>query len=390
VAHPLKLPLLEPHRSTLEKCVYCPKLSRAACPVSNVEGRETVTPWGKMSMAYFAGRGDVPVDPVHAETSWACSSCFACRERCDHRNEVATVLNDARAEFFWSGVAPAEAQGAAAAWEARSEEAARALDDIFAREGADGAGDGGAPTDSAGSGGAGANRAEPAAALLVGCSYARHAPDVAADAVRAARSLTGGPVRPVRACCGLPLLYAGDRSGFLRAARRLAAEVAGARRFIAVDPGCARAVLVEYPRLGIPAPKPELFVDLALASADKLAPLRLDAPRVRYHDPCQLGRGLDRYDEPRSLLARITGAPPEEFIRSRALADCSGAGGLLPVTRPASSEAIADARIAEHRELGGGLLVTACAQSLRRFRSRGERAEDLVSLVAQAAASFSR
>src|SRR6201999_1099365 len=59
---PLRPPLLEPHRAALETCVYCPKLSRAACPVSNVEHSETVTPWGKMSMAYFAARGDVPLD----------------------------------------------------------------------------------------------------------------------------------------------------------------------------------------------------------------------------------------------------------------------------------------------------------------------------------------
>ena len=34
-------------------------------------------------------------------------------------------------------------------------------------------------------------------------------------------------------------------------------------------------------------------------------------------------------------------------------------------------------RIAEHRERGGGTLVTACAQSLHRFRTRGEPAVDL-------------
>jgi hypothetical protein len=58
----------------------------------------------------------------------------------------------------------------------------------------------------------------------------------------------------------------------------------------------------------------------------------------------------------------------------------------LPATRPTSSRAIGEARVAEHRALGGGLLVTACAQSLRRFRSTGESAVDLVSLIAQTAA----
>jgi Fe-S oxidoreductase len=70
--------MLEPHRAALETCVYCPKLSRAACPVSNAEHSETVTPWGKMSLAYFAARGDVPVDAVHAAPAWACTGCYAC------------------------------------------------------------------------------------------------------------------------------------------------------------------------------------------------------------------------------------------------------------------------------------------------------------------------
>lgn len=361
----LKLPLLEPHKTTLEKCVYCPKLSRAACPVSNVEGNETVTPWGKMSMAYFAARGDVPIDTPHADPAWACSACYACRERCDHKNEVATVLTDARAEMFERGAAPEGARGVAERWEARSAEAARALEEIEREEG-DGA-------------------SAESVRVLVGCGYARHAPDVARDAMRAVRALTGRPARAVRACCGLPLLYAGDRKGFQDAARRLAEEVAGADRVITVDPGCARALLVEYPRIGAPKVEATLFVDLALAELSRLKPLPMEREAVRYHDPCQLGRGLNRFAEPRAVLARITGRPPQEFLRNRLAAECSGAGGILPVTRPASSNLIAEARIAEHRALGGGLLVTACAQSLRRFRASGEDAADLVSLVARAA-----
>ncbi|WP_437482333.1 (Fe-S)-binding protein [Sorangium sp. So ce1014] len=359
----LRLKLLEPHRTSLEKCVYCPKLSRAACPVSNVEANETVTPWGKMSMAYFAARGDVPLDAPHAEPAWACSACYACRERCDHKNEVATVLTDARAELFARGLAP--------------EGARRAAERFLARE-AGRAGEADARSRAA--------AVAPAAVhVLLGCGYERHAPDVARDALEATEALTGAPVRPVRACCGLPLLYAGDRPGFEAAARRLAAEVASGERFVAVDPGCARAVRVDYPRVGVSVKTPELFVDLALASLDRLQRSTSER-RVRYHDPCQLGRGLDRYDAPREILARITGRPPEEFIHRREHADCSGGGGLVPATRPASSAAIADGRIAEHRALGGGLLVTHCAQSLRRFRTRGEPAEDLASLVARAVA----
>jgi hypothetical protein len=59
---------------------------------------------------------------------------------------------------------------------------------------------------------------------------------------------------------------------------------------------------------------------------------------------------------------------------------------MLPATRPESARAIAAARVGEHREKGGGVLVTGCAQSLHRFREAGEPAVDLVSLVAHALA----
>jgi Fe-S oxidoreductase len=353
--------MLEPHRAALETCVYCPKLSRAACPVSNASHSETLTPWGKMSLAYFAARGDVPVDVGHAAPSWACTACYACRERCDHKNEVATVLTDARAEMFERGAAPPAANRVADSFLARQGEAARAIDTL--------------------------DPSPPAGALpvLVGCGYARRTPDVVEDALRATAALLGRPVRAVRGCCGLPLLYAGDRPQFVEAARRLAADVAGAEAVVVVDPGCARALLVEYPRAGAAVPRADLFVDLV---ARRRVRLRAGSiPQAfRWHDPCQLGRGLGRYEEPRAILARIAGAPPREFQRARREAECSGAGGLLPATMPSTSQAIAGARIAEHHELGGGVLVTACAASLHRFRTAGEPAEDLVSLVARALA----
>jgi Fe-S oxidoreductase len=360
---PLRLPLLEPRRAALETCVYCPKLCRAACPVSGVEASETVTPWGKMSLAYFAARGDVPVDQEHAASAWACTSCYACRERCDHKNEVAATLNDARAEMFARGAAPEAAQRVAERFPEHQAALARAVEALEGER---------EPAPSS----------QVPAALLLGCGYARREPEAARDALRAAEALRGGPVRPLSICCGLPLLEAGDRAGFVAAATNFAAAVADAPELIAVDPGCARTVLVEYPRVGVSVRRPELFVDLAARALDRLQPLPELGP-LRYHDPCQLGRGLGRYDEPRAILGKIAGVAPQSFPRTREQGECSGAGGLLPSTRPESSRAIADARIAEHRALGGGQLVTACAQSLHRFRTRGEDALDLVTLVAR-------
>src|SRR5262249_12783080 len=116
---------------------------------------------------------------------------------------------------------------------------------------------------------------KPGGLLLVGCGYARHAPDVARDALRATARLLGRSVRPVERCCGLPLLYAGDRSGFAAAARAFVADIRAAapERFVALDPGCARTVRVDYARVGAEVQEPLLFVDLVYRERGRLRPL---------------------------------------------------------------------------------------------------------------------
>ncbi len=355
------LPLLEPHTAALERCVYCPKLSRAACPVSNVEASETVTPWGKMSVAYFAGRGTVPRDEEHLETAWACSGCYACRERCEHHNEVATVLADVRAEAFARGVAPGVTKRVARETRVRDEEYARGLATL-----------------------------EPAAgprariAVVLGCSYVRHHPDVARSIWRLVQRMLGPEVRLVSSCCGLPSYQCGDREGFVAAATRTAQQCDGAERVVAIDAGCAATMTHAYPRFGVAALGVLPLIDVLYRELDRLPARALEGRRLRYTDPCQLGRGLGRYDEPRAVLARLLGSAAEGCLRERSEGECSGAGGLLPVTRPETSRAIADERLREHERRGGGTLVTACASSLRRFRSRGAPALDLYELVAHA------
>jgi Fe-S oxidoreductase len=109
---------------------------------------------------------------------------------------------------------------------------------------------------------------------------------------------------------------------------------------------------------------------------------------VRYHDPCQLGRGLGVYDAPRAVLARALGRAPDELDDRRERALCSGAGGLLPSTMPSVARAIADTRLEAHARAGGGRIVTACASSLLALRKRAASSsvavDDLASWIARA------
>jgi Fe-S oxidoreductase len=361
------LPLLEPARSTLEKCVFCPKLCRSACPVSNAEPKETITPWGKMSMAYFLAHGDVPTTSSFARPAWACTGCLACRESCDHGNDVPKVLFSARAGMMDLGVAPPSASRVVARFEQHATRTREAVRELGARA---------------------TVRRDADTALLVGCTYARGAPREAGDAIAAATGLIRGPVALVEACCGLPLLHAGDAGGFARQARLFATETSAKKSLLVADAGCALTVRTHYRGIAVLSPRVELLVEHAakdLARIDRVSREGRDTEPVRYHDPCLLGRGLGIYDAPRAVLSRALGRAPDEFDTRREKARCSGAGGLLPVTMPAVSRAIADTRLEEHGQNGGGRIVTACAGSLLAFRRRSRvKVDDLVTWMARA------
>lgn len=348
--------MLEERQGALETCGYCPKLCRFACPVSEALPKDSLTPWGKMSLAWFAARGDVEPDRDLAATAWACTGCFACRERCDHRNEVAHTLGAARADFRALGLAPESSEAVVESFPELLAETSAAVAELGREAGV---------------------RPDAGTALLIGCRYARKLPAEARAAIGVAVRLFGS-VRLVDGCCGMPLLYAGDRAGFGQQVSRLRASVTGAERFVVLDPGCA-LVLAE---LGA-----KTLVELA---AERLSLFRrvnrLAGERpVRWHDPCKLGRGLGQYEAPRALLGVALGRAPDEFVRTREQAVCSGGGGLVPLTMRETAHAIAESRAEEHRRLGGGLIVTGCASSLAQLRRAGADVVDLVSILAESA-----
>jgi dimethylglycine catabolism B len=368
------LPQLEPRRAALEKCVFCPKLCRSACPVSNAEPRETITPWGKMSFSWMTAHGDVPVDVTHGAPAWACTGCHACREVCEHENPVADVLLDARDALARAGAAPPAARRVLERF-ARHDEETRIASRALAAEA-----------------GHALVRADARDALLVGCGYLRGAPREARDAVDAATSLSGEPVALVEGCCGLPLRLAGERAGFARHAAAVARSVEGRARVTVVDAGCARALKQGYPEVDVDlAPAVALLVEDAARGLARMKDVAHDAAPVRWHDPCQLGRGLGLYDAPRAVLGRALGRAPDELPPHERGENglCSGAGGLLPSTMPEVAKDIAAARLEAHVRAGGGRIVTACASSLRAMRrassarSSGIAVDDLVSWMAR-------
>jgi len=358
-----RLPTLEARRDALEKCVFCPKLCRTTCPVSNEEPRETLTPWGKMSMAYFSAHGDVEASESFASPAWACTGCHACKSACDHDNDVAGTLLDARSALKNTCLLHPAAARAIAKFEAHVLTTDTAVKKL-ARA-----------TDA---------RADAGTHVLVGCGYLTRAEESARDIVTVAARLAREPVAIAPGCCGLPLLYAGDHAAFAVHAERFAAAFGNAERVLVADSGCAMALRKHYPAAGITVrPKIELLIEFAARELGRLETIG-SKETVRYHDPCQLSRGLGVTEAPRAVLGRILGKAPAEFEQNRDHGSCAGTGGLLPVTMPAVSKRISRSRADEHTRLGGGQVVTACASSLRAFRKAGALADDIATWILRA------
>lgn len=353
-----KLEVLPHREGELEMCGYCPKLCRSACPVSEAESREVLIPWGKMSLHWYAGRGELEQNQEVAELAYACTGCLRCSEWCEHRNPVAETLLDARAEWQERGVEPARAARVRGYFE-RSHAALRQRARAFASD-------------------EGAKHA-----LLFGCGYLSGNGAIANDAHAVVTALAGVP-RVLSGCCGLRFRSTGDVSRAASERASLLAELGG-RRLLVLDAGCAHELASQTPVT--PVTLAELGAEHLDRFEPRFEPRSEPAREVRYHDPCRLARGLGVTEQPRRVLERALGRKPAEFDYRELQTRCSGAGGVLPFTMPENARAIARARLDEHDRLGGGTLVTACAGSRSWFAAQGADVEDLATIMARSVKS---
>jgi heterodisulfide reductase subunit D len=101
------------------------------------------------------------------------------------------------------------------------------------------------------------------------------------------------------------------------------------RRIITICPHCYNIFRNEYPDLGgnYDVINYLQFIDKTLTEGTlKINKESLKHVAVTYHDPCYLGRANNIYDEPRSILNKLTGNL-KEMHRNKSFALCCGAGG---------------------------------------------------------------
>jgi heterodisulfide reductase subunit D len=132
-------------------------------------------------------------------------------------------------------------------------------------------------------------------------------------------------------CTGDPARRAGNEMLFQMQALQVIEifRLYDVKKIITICPHCFNVLKNEYPNLG---GKYEVINYLQfLNGMIEEGKLEVDAASlnnisITYHDPCYLGRSNEIYDEPRSILKKLTGNLVE-MHRNKSYALCCGAGG---------------------------------------------------------------
>jgi Fe-S oxidoreductase len=165
-------------------------------------------------------------------------------------------------------------------------------------------------------------------------------------------------------CCGRPLNLSGNERqarALVRENKRLIRE-SGIKTLVTSCPICLRIFKEEY-HLDIEVLHHSQYL-LQLIEKGMLEVPLSDRSMV-YHDPCDLGRGLNIYEEPRTLLAQVGTLISNGSQKAEAL--CCGNSLADLITPENKRQEMRDNALAELLAPNPDMLVTGCPQCKKSF-----------------------
>lgn len=187
-----------------------------------------------------------------------------------------------------------------------------------------------------------------------------------------------------QSCCGQPGYNAGDFPASKTIARQFVANFEGYQYVVAPSGSCIGMVKHHYPRLLAGDPQwesraqhlAERCFELTTFLVDILAfdPQRLagtdESVTVCYHDSCAGLRELGVKQQPRALLGGVSALELREMEDTDV---CCGFGGTFCAKLPDISREMVDAKLANARATGAGLLLGGDMGCLLNIAGRASR-----------------
>jgi L-lactate dehydrogenase complex protein LldE len=201
--------------------------------------------------------------------------------------------------------------------------------------------------------------------LFVTCLVDLFRPSVGFAAIKLLEDAGCTVAVPRQSCCGQPAFNSGDRATSRDIAEQVIEAFEPFDYVVAPSGSCAGMLKCHYPELFRDDPNWQKRADAVAAKTFELVSFLFRNCGVRevaarlaatatYHDSCSGLRELGVRDEPRALLATITGLKLTEM---RDADVCCGFGGTFCVKYPDISNAIVARKTAEIAATGAGLVL---------------------------------
>lgn len=336
-------------------CIHC-GFCRLGCPTFSVTQRESRNARGRNALAFYLLNGSIEPSKELSEAFYSCTTCQACTYFCPARIKVDEIVEGVRKKMYKAGLVPEAVLGVrdniiktgnvfASAKAERISIYPPALKEKAKK---------------------GELKPKAETLLFMGCvpSYLdmKMVPSLLKPLDAAGVDYT--TLSTEEGCCGFPIFLMGS-DDFENHAKKLIEKIkaTGAKELVTPCAGCYKTFKKIYPKVA------ELDVEVyhsityieKLVKEGKLKFKAVEAQKVTYHDPCDLGRAFQIFEEPRNILKAVPGVEYVEMARNRLQARCCGSGGGVQANIPEMAVQIAAERVRDALAVGAEVIVSGCA-----------------------------
>jgi Fe-S oxidoreductase len=336
-------------------CIFC-GFCRLGCPTFSVTHRESRNARGRNVLAFNFLNDTLEPSKDLAEAFYSCTTCQACTYFCPARVKVDEIVEGLRKKLYKAGFTPEPVLGVrdnilktgnvyASAKADRIDIYPSALKEKIEK---------------------GELKPKAETLLFMGCvpSYLdmKMVPSLLKPLDAAHVDYT--TLSTEEGCCGFPLFLMGTDE-FEDHAKKVIERIkaTGASELVTPCAGCYKTFKKLYPEVG------DLGLEVyhSIQYLEKLiqeGKIKFDGDlgkKVTYHDPCDLGRAFNIFEEPRGILKAIPGLEYVEMARNRLQARCCGGGGGVQANNPEMAVAIAEERVRDALAVGAEIIVSGCA-----------------------------
>jgi Fe-S oxidoreductase len=336
----------EERAETILACRFCP-MCYVADRVAGLVRRESYTPRGRAAILFALERGLIQWDETVADIMYTTLNDGLLREWCVGNYDHEELVLDARSRLFEMGLAPEQVVKYLTVLrdgKERGPEPGTILRENNLHE-----------------------SAEAEVLLFAGCTLRKSSAHTLASLARIFQK-AGEPFKVLQdePCCGWPFYQLGDRAGAEKCSVELAAQIRSSKAatVAVMDGDCYRMLLTRNARFGGDLSGIRVVHVFELIAGwletGRLRVAKRIADNVTYHDSCALARYCGDPELPRQILNAVLEGRLLEMETHGKLANCCGAGGMLPVHRPDLAEEVARLRVEEARATGAKILVSGC------------------------------